>query len=46
MPDDLFLNADLKKIFIDSKVKNGAGVTISHLNPDPLVIGVGLGYRF
>ena len=46
IPDDLFLNADLKKVFIDSKVKNGAGVTISNLNPDPLVIGVGLGYRF
>ena len=46
LPDDLFFNADLKKIFIDSKVKNDAGVTISNLNPDPLVIGVGLGYRF
>lgn len=46
VPDGIFLNADLKKLFIDSKVKNDAGVTISHLNPDPLVIGVGLGYRF
>ena len=46
IPDNLFLNADLKKVFIDSKVKNGAGVTISNLNPDPLVVGVGLGLRF
>jgi outer membrane protein len=46
MPEDLFLNFDAKKVFIDSKVKNSAGVTISHLNPDPLVISIGLGYKF
>lgn len=46
MPEDLFLNFDAKKIFIDSKVKNSAGATVSHLNPDPLVISVGLGYKF
>ena len=46
MPEDLFLNFDAKKVFIDSKVKNSAGVTLSHINPDPLVISVGLGYKF
>ena len=45
IPEGLFFNADIKKIWINSKVK-AFGVTISNLRPDPLVAGVGLGYRF
>ncbi len=41
-----FLNADLKKIWINSKVKAFGSVQVSKLYPDPLVAGIGLGYRF
>ena len=43
---NLYLNFDLKKLYIDSNARNNLGVTVSHLNPNPLAIGVGLGYRF
>ncbi len=45
IPEGFFLNADLKKVWINSRVK-AFGVTISNLYPDPLVAGVGIGYRF
>jgi outer membrane protein len=46
IPEGFFLNADLKKIWINSRVKAFGKVIISNLYPDPLVAGVGLGYRF
>ncbi len=42
----MFLNLDLKKVQIRTDVFNAAGVRVSHLKPDPLLFGVGLGYRF
>jgi outer membrane protein len=43
----LFLNLDIKKIWIDTDVKSAAtGATLSHLKINPVVIGVGLGIKF
>lgn len=39
------LNLDVKKIYIRSDVNAAAG-TISQVKVDPLLIGVGIGYRF
>ena len=39
------LNLDVKKIYIRSDVNTAAG-TISQVKVDPLLIGVGIGYRF
>ncbi|GGI17804.1 OmpW/AlkL family protein [Oxalicibacterium faecigallinarum] len=39
------LNLDVKKIYIRSDVNMAAG-TISQVKVDPLLIGVGIGYRF
>lgn len=46
MAKNLYFSFDLKKAYIDCKVKKSAGVTVSHLNPNPLLIGVGFDYRF
>lgn len=43
---DISVNFDVKKIFIDSNVKNDAGMKVSHIDPDPLIFSVGLGWRF
>jgi len=44
--ENLFLNFDVKKIYIDTDIKNGAGAKVSHLKADPLAVGVGIGWRF
>ncbi|MFO1319120.1 MAG: OmpW family outer membrane protein [Burkholderiales bacterium] len=43
--DNLFLNVDIKKIYINSDVKAG-GTKVSEVKLNPLAIGVGIGYRF
>ncbi len=40
------LNADLKKVFIGSHISANSGSVNSKVDFDPLVIGVGVGYRF
>ncbi len=40
------LNLDVKKIQIRSDVYDAAGTKISKVKVDPLLIGVGVGYRF
>lgn len=42
---NLYLNVDVKKIWIKNDV-TAAGVTIGDLKIDPIVWGVGLGWRF
>jgi outer membrane protein len=42
----LFLNFDVKKAQVRSDLYNGAGAKLSHLKVDPLLIGVGIGWRF
>ncbi|MCE2947441.1 MAG: OmpW/AlkL family protein [bacterium] len=41
-----YLNVDLKKIWIDTDVKTAAGAFVSSLKIDPVVLGVGVGYKF
>lgn len=46
LTENLFLNLDVKKIYINTDIKNGVGTKVSHLKADPLAIGIGLGWRF
>ena len=42
-----FVNFDLKKIYIASDVKLAAtGAKVSHIKLDPIVVGIGFGWRF
>jgi outer membrane protein len=43
--DQWSLNFDVKKVQIRADVKSG-GATISRVKLDPLLVGIGLGYRF
>ena len=44
---DMFLNFDIKKIWIDTNVKSSAtGAVVTNIEIDPLVVGVGLGWKF
>ncbi|MBI4989131.1 MAG: OmpW family protein [Rhodocyclales bacterium] len=42
----LFLNLDVKKIYIRSDVTASGLGKISHVKVDPLAVGIGLGWRF
>lgn len=42
----LFLNFDVKKAHVRSDIENDAGVKVSRVKVDPLLIGVGIGWRF
>jgi outer membrane protein len=42
----MYLNFDVKNIRIGSDVKNAAGAKLTHLNLNPWVPAVGLGWRF
>jgi outer membrane protein len=41
-----YLNVDLKKIWIGTEVRTAAGAFVSSLKIDPVLLGVGIGYRF
>lgn len=42
-----FINVDVKKVWIDTDVKNVAtGATSAHFKINPLIIGVGVGMKF
>ncbi|MCA3071571.1 MAG: OmpW family protein [Rhodocyclaceae bacterium] len=41
-----YLNIDVKKIWIETDVKTTAGALVSSLKIDPLLFGVGVGYKF
>jgi len=41
----LYLNVDVKKVFIKTNV-SAAGVKVGEFKVDPLLVGVGLGWRF
>lgn len=43
---NLFLNLDVKKIYINTDIKLSNGTKVSHLKVDPLAVGIGLGWRF
>jgi outer membrane protein len=42
----VWLNFDVKKIGLKTKVYNSAGVSQGTLKLDPVLLGVGIGYRF
>ncbi|NOT82611.1 MAG: OmpW family protein [Gallionella sp.] len=42
---DMFVNIDIKKIYMETDVTN-AGAYLTTLKIDPVVIGVGLGWKF
>lgn len=46
LTENLFVNLDVKKIYINTDIMDDAGNVVSHLKADPLAIGVGLGWRF
>ncbi len=41
-----YINLDVKKIWIDTTVKNTAGAFVSSLDINPVVWGIGYGFRF
>lgn len=45
LTNNLFLNVDVKKIYLDADLKAG-GTKVSKLTLDPLAIGIGIGWRF
>jgi outer membrane protein len=42
---DLYVNVDVKKVYIDADVTLG-GTKVSKVNVDPMLYGVGIGWRF
>lgn len=42
----LFLNFDIKKVQVGTDLFADGGTRVSHLKVDPLLVGVGLGWRF
>jgi len=46
LTDKMYLNFDIKKIYIRSDVTSDAGTKLSQVKLDPLAIGVGIGWRF
>ena len=44
--DKMFLNLDVKKLMLDTDVKVNGGAIRTNVDIDPLLIGVGVGYRF
>lgn len=41
-----YINLDVKKIWIDTTVKTTAGATVTDLDINPVVWGIGYGFRF
>ncbi len=41
-----FVNADVKRIFLKTKVKTTGGALVTPVNIDPWIFGLGIGYRF
>lgn len=41
-----YLNVDIKKVYIRTDINTAAGVTVDTFKVDPLLVGVGIGYRF
>ncbi|MDP3123181.1 MAG: OmpW family outer membrane protein [Thiobacillus sp.] len=41
-----YINLDVKKIWIDTTVKTAAGVKVTNLDINPVVWGIGYGFRF
>ncbi len=46
LQDNWYLNLDVKKVFIDTTAKFNGGAVRADVDIDPLLMGVGIGYRF
>ncbi len=44
--ENLSFNVDLKKVYMKTDVKTAAGAYVTTLNVDPVLLGVGLGWKF
>lgn len=46
--EEVYLNLDVKKLYLDTTatVKAGAATVEAEVDIDPLIVGVGIGYRF
>ena len=42
----LYLNFDVKKVYIRSDVTDDTGAKLSRVEVDPVLVGIGIGYRF
>lgn len=43
---DMYFNIDVKKVFIKTDVSTAAGAHLTTFKVDPLLVGVGLGWKF
>ncbi|MDQ5946435.1 MAG: outer membrane protein, partial [Pseudomonadota bacterium] len=46
LTNNLFFNVDIKKAQVRSDLENDAGVKVSRVKVDPVLVGVGFGWRF
>jgi outer membrane protein len=46
LTNNLFFNMDIKKAQVRSDLENDAGVKVSRVKVDPILVGVGFGWRF
>lgn len=46
LTDRLYLNADVRHVFVSTKAKALGGAVRSKTSPNPVTLGVGIGYRF
>jgi outer membrane protein len=46
LSSNMYLNFDIKKVWIGTDVKTAGGAKVTHLNLNPWLPGVGLGWRF
>jgi outer membrane protein len=46
LTNNLFLNFDIKKAYVRSDVENDAGTKLSRVKVDPVLAGIGIGWRF
>ena len=44
--DNGYINLDVKKVYISTKVKTTAGAYVTDLDINPVILGVGYGWRF
>jgi outer membrane protein len=44
--DRWYLNVDVKKIWLDTEASVSGGAITADVDIDPLIVGVGVGYKF
>ena len=46
LTDNVYLNVDLKRLFVSTKVRMNGGAIKSKVDVDPWIVGAGIGYKF